>query len=505
MGFFEKKNHYGKSLDHDNSSESSIRIENLPTDNCRKEPSIKVTEWVNIIEDLLTMHANVAIAKGFSRLQFPSDLDNGEKKRFIDLYPVQMSAKITDENGALNASSTNFDTYTLILQMGAILNTVPVWKKSHTLRVIVFVEYLGDVKGESARIQALLEKLRINAEILVLCLSSGLETYDVIVKGKADSSGIVEKYLGSYYWWQEIQQFRADYSSSSPYNMGSRPTAIAGAKLEEVLKHKRRRSTISSLQRLGVSFSMQTSNLRRSNTSKVSGYRDVAVDSSSDSSDEQDTESESEESDSDERARRILSLRRRKSDSTIVRKSQKQGETAGSSKLSSRPPLLKTLSYSEDIKDKNRARKLQPNFANTMTPPASILDDDEARSSGASRSIAFDDLPKPKREQESERAPLLSETPSQYYSSDSDASSVHNSLSFNDLPAKAQHVILNDLMRKHSQDSVVLFSTLPAPAVGTHSSEAESADYVDSLDLLCQQLPPIILLHSQSMTVTTAL
>ena len=72
-------------------------------------------------------------------------------------------------------------------------------------------------------------------------------------------------------------------------------------------------------------------------------------------------------------------------------------------------------------------------------------------------------------------------------------------------PARAQYVIINELVRKHSKDSVVLFSTLPAPAVGTHTNESECLDYVDSLDLFCRGLPPTILLHSQSMTVTTAL
>jgi potassium/chloride transporter 9 len=78
-------------------------------------------------------------------------------------------------------------------------------------------------------------------------------------------------------------------------------------------------------------------------------------------------------------------------------------------------------------------------------------------------------------------------------------------LSFNDLPAKAQHVILNDMMKSVSSNSVILFSTLPAPAIGTCKSEQESREYVDSLHLWLQDLPPTILLNSQVMTVTTAL
>lgn len=36
-------------------------------------------------------------------------------------------------------------------------------------------------------------------------------------------------------------------------------------------------------------------------------------------------------------------------------------------------------------------------------------------------------------------------------------------LSFNDLPCRAQHLILNELIRQHSDDTAVVFTTLPSP------------------------------------------
>ena len=59
--------------------------------------------------------------------------------------------------------STNFDTYTLILQLGAILATVPEWKYSlYTLRVIVFVENQSEVNDEKKRVSELLSTLELS-------------------------------------------------------------------------------------------------------------------------------------------------------------------------------------------------------------------------------------------------------------------------------------------------------------------------------------------------------
>lgn len=78
-------------------------------------------------------------------------------------------------------------------------------------------------------------------------------------------------------------------------------------------------------------------------------------------------------------------------------------------------------------------------------------------------------------------------------------------LSFNDLPSRAQHLILNDLMRQNSSDTAVLLTTLPIPEEGTSKSEEASIRYLSDIELLCHELPPVLLVLSNNMTVTVSL
>lgn len=78
-------------------------------------------------------------------------------------------------------------------------------------------------------------------------------------------------------------------------------------------------------------------------------------------------------------------------------------------------------------------------------------------------------------------------------------------LSFNDLPSRAQHLILNDLMRQNSGDTAVLLTTLPIPEEGTSKSEEASIRYLSDIELLCHELPPVLLVLSNNMTVTVSL
>lgn len=78
-------------------------------------------------------------------------------------------------------------------------------------------------------------------------------------------------------------------------------------------------------------------------------------------------------------------------------------------------------------------------------------------------------------------------------------------ISFNDLPCRAQHLILNELMKKQSGKTAVMFTTLPSPSQGTCQSQEASAAYLGDLEVLCKGLPPVLLVHSNSMTVTMSL
>ncbi len=78
-------------------------------------------------------------------------------------------------------------------------------------------------------------------------------------------------------------------------------------------------------------------------------------------------------------------------------------------------------------------------------------------------------------------------------------------LSFNHLPSRAQHLILNELMRQNSHDTAVLFTTLPIPEEGTCRSEAASVRYLADVEVLTHDLPPTLMILSNNMTVTVSL
>lgn len=97
----------------------------------------------------------------------------------------------------------------------------------------------------------------------------------------------------------------------------------------------------------------------------------------------------------------------------------------------------------------------------------------------------------------------------QFESKKDDSGSMYSTqsmpLSFNDLPSRAQHLILNELMKKNSADTAVLFTTLPIPEEGTCQSEEESIRYLSDIEVLCHELPPTLLVLSNNMTVTVSL
>ncbi len=78
-------------------------------------------------------------------------------------------------------------------------------------------------------------------------------------------------------------------------------------------------------------------------------------------------------------------------------------------------------------------------------------------------------------------------------------------LSFNDLPCRAQHLILNQLMMQNSKDTAVLFTTLPSPAEGTSTDENRCLQYLGDLEVLGRGGVPMMMVHSNSMTVTMSL
>ena len=556
----------------------------LPTDSCRTEGDISPSSYVTILEDLLLqLRINVAVAKGFQDLQLPHSEERNTKK-YIDLWPIQMSAEITAETRGekQNVLTTNFDTYTLILQLGCILDTVPAWKKVYRLRVAVFVEYESDVEEERGRVKTLLTNLRIEAEVLVFWLASGdVKTYQIIVNGDIMAPGKaveeeVDEVLKEEEWWQDIQKLRgrrgkltpteelnnfqgllnvAPTWPSSSFQSGREDSKMKRFEgLKRYLRKAKRRASSSELGNLGVRLGMRT---QRLHDNFVHRHGNLASASEGSESDEEDETSvfggdDDEDASSHGRSSETSDLRfddedtvlstkrphndyRRRSDGDpSIRPLKRKSTIAEVTPTDSAPQLVPSH------KDKSTSAQLPPDkiddstvpalhllarpentrnllprphpyrlpstsgFSSTPMPPTRIASED-----GPGPSIMFSDSPP---------ATHTRPYPSIYNRQSSEANTAPSStthrpfpapaslpLSFNDLPCRAQHFILNELLRAQSADTAVLFTTLPSPVEGTGRSEENSLRYLRDLEVLCEGLPPVLLVHSNSMTVTMSL
>ncbi|CAD6503272.1 BgTH12-02939 [Blumeria graminis f. sp. triticale] len=586
-------------------SEGNTMSDVLPTDSCKTEGMMSVTSYVTILEDLLLrLQINVAIAKGFEDLDFPSQ-DNHSKK-FIDLWPIQMSAEITTagENRP-NLLTTNFDTYTLILQLGVILNTVPAWKKAYKIRVAVFVEYETDVEEERGRVESLLENLRIEARVLVFWLASGnFATYEIIVNGASYDPQIeeeVEEYLKGQDWWDEIQRIRGKRGNSSgtenlseiaslfmtgtnwpesSFQQGPRETKVKRFNgLQRLLKKTKKKQSMSRFAKLGVSLGMRTHRLTRDilkvHSSQVSASEDSSSShdegSISDLDSDKGIASEGDVEDFEfgsEPEALTSKIYRRKSHGDAIRGTPSskrlndenqiqlpEGSNPGSStdesklaheqfscldlyKLSLATSYLpKTIApeskkenkspqnevpgelsaglkfNAQSFNSRSRPETLskhasKPKFSSKPVPATRIATED-----GPGPSIMFTETPPPSRFGSCLPSAYLSETNASNAHPEttklsssprvgSSYSTQNLPLSFNDLPSRAQHLILNELMRLNTKETAVMFTTLPSPAEGTGLSEEASSAYLGDLELLCRGCPPVLMVHSNSMTVT---
>lgn len=556
-------------------SRSQIQGE-LPTDSCIIETRMDVQSYVMILEDLiLKLQTNFAVAVGFSELELP-DSEAGNTKKYIDLWPIQMSAEIPkDEHSQQNIQTTNFDTYTLILQLGCILHTVPSWRKAYHLRVAVFVEYESDVEEERIRVTSLLENLRIQAEVLVFWLAAGdIKSYEVIVNGAnlqdGEVQGEIEKVLEDEEWWQGIRKLRGmtvsedasaadELVSLNNLGWGGSPLPRTGTcnsqlDLRHFLERGGRRRSFGNVTSFGISPGMRTHRLDDDLLSRHASYASRSEDSEldddsivSDSMEEsfepedgEDSLFESEnlpgnlqQTGMDSPTPGIVSASKKssrassksKQSKASSRKSQHLDESkrdsadpAHESKDISGPSTLSSpSSHPQSTSRDGLHQQLQSDVAGnspeplTSSPKAAIQ---TVSLDGAGPSIMFADSPHPRHQQEPQSRSIYtrktSTSPEDPSSSSSTttpnpAAAASVPLSFNDLPSRAQHLILNELMSLHTEDTAVVFTTLPPPREGTYKDEADSLRYVSDLEVLCQGLPPCLMVHSNSMTVTVNL
>ncbi|KAL1793136.1 hypothetical protein ACET3X_008118 [Alternaria dauci] len=603
----------------------------LPTDAMKPESAVAIRSYVTVIEDLiLRLQANVAIGKGFQELEVPpakptakqkafsfiglSDIEiEDPSKKYIDLWPIQMSAEVAtagEEPVRKNVLTTNFDTYTLILQLGCILHTVPSWKRMYKLRVCVFVEYETDVEEERDRVTTLLRNLRIEAEVHVFWLSSGdLSMYEVIINGRDDgefdqTGRDIDYSLEDERWWQDIKRLRQPENMSASQELAQTVDILEAvtnwpiasfqhgrqetnpkrfSALRKMLRKAKSRTSVSNLgdgarikmqsQRIPIEL-LEDSDSDTQPSSAGRGENDaddeaMASDSeavvSGSNFDEYDLDASSDES--DHNGQRMSPRRRRTAPSSSfftrqldLRKAMwKSSRKDSTSQKDDRPTInsvtplkphpdaatsdtallragKQSKSHSVASSSSQRSaksaakpspmrRQSLPKFTSNPTPRTAISSEETT-----GPSITFVDTPKP--DTANKQDPIItSGEPTQLTADNTPATSNSHSaaasssnlgrseagtaspasgfpaqqaipLSFNDLPCRAQHLILNELIRQHSDDTAVVFTTLPSPMEGTCDSEAESVKYISDLEVLCQGLPPVLLVHSNSMTVT---
>ncbi|KAK4104873.1 hypothetical protein N658DRAFT_513661 [Parathielavia hyrcaniae] len=593
----------------------------LPTDAIKTEDMMSVTSYVTILEDLaLRYRLNVAIGKGFDALELPRKGGSNTKK-YIDLWPIQMSAAITADGK--NVLTTNFDTYTLILQLGYILHTVPAWKKAYRLRVIGFVEYESEVEEERGRVKALLDKLRIDAEVLVFWLASGnLSTYETIIDGhftNPETENLVNECLKNEEWWEDLQAYRGSRSMTESQEFASiahvmdstcgRPGLYNPHTGAPDRSQRRRHSlaqlpelpkkpSMSQLTKWGVNMGIHTQNL----PFNVLDSSDTDLDGESDSdSGSSDVDGSFSDVDSlagpgDEAARRPLlpTVRRRRSFADLVARARSpgkekrpkrtpspmqgsygtmQGRRAGSeagveparqhSRNGSGPSQAPRSILKPERPPLSRHGSSAPRFSSNLVPQTTITNEDgtgprimfaetethterpsfsrqssytrsaaaggesgAGEESGCDKRVSFAELVAGARSPERSRRSSVSkgsdnggdislDIPALLASyqlaedkknkNGSSSPTQGLSLSFNDLPGRAQHLILNELMRQNSSDTAVMMTTLPIPQENTCQSEEASLAYLSDVEVLCNGLPPVLLVLSNHMTVTVSL
>jgi solute carrier family 12 (potassium/chloride transporters), member 9 len=587
----------------------------LPTDLNRAESAVGPTSYVTVLEDLIrALKCNVAIATSFEHFKPPGPpqglrdkimsmfhLRKGKsfskETRYIDLWPVQMSAFAlidTENHEQKRILTTNFDTYTMILQLGAILTTVDNYEATMKLRVSAFVEYENEVEQERERVQSLLSNIRINAEVRVFWLASGdLKTYEVIVNGvKGDEFDIAHRdtneALRDESWWQDVSAFRNEQLSAlqeladlvedeeTHGNLPSKPRQPNEAvvrRLQRLLKKAKRRISKGNMDDLQAQMRVQLSHL---DPDLIAAY-DNPSDSDDDASEIESTPGSVTPSAAASPIGSILSSGRGRGQSpnrtadlmTPPRPGPHErsgsinslsapiaihpkGVLSDTAMLSSSSPRVRSGVYTPRSGSGSPRRpppmrhQSLPKFTSSPVPQTKIFHEE-----GSGRSIMFvdptasenDDVaahdehrttssatgsstPPPPHDDPDGPLPPASGFPAPGLSriNSSTSMAAHSTtatapppapvpsaaqrampLSFNDLPSRAQHLILNELILSHAAGTAVVFTTLPAPAEGTGESEVESVRYLSDLEVLTQGLPPTVLVHSNAVSVTVSL
>lgn len=416
-----------------------------------KNEKIKVTEWVQMLEDLSLMQSNIAVARNFEALRIPTKSESPATKSYIDLYPIQICGTLSSSGDEPSILTSNFDTYTLILQFGAILITVPEWKKTHTLRVVLFVEKESERQNQCEKMYDLLTVLRIEAELVVLSLDQ-FRVYRTIVQGSEVAQHYVDDKLSDSKWWKDLCHARL---TKTPLRRFSNPTLPLSYRNNTAHRLKTAR-----VQKMGVPLKLSSS--MPGNSVEIINDYESELDSSS-----------------------------------IIRSFTNNVEGRESQTVSKKITLQ---DYIVNMKSEGVHSKIFPVFSSSTLPPTKVIEEGTGESATIIPFVEDEsgvELGQPIREEGINHIKAIP-------TNESLINAVRD-LTFNDLPSRAQYLILNDMMKQISSKSNLIFTSLPVPSLGTYKSSDASVQYTYDINMWLDGLPPSMLINSQTMTVTTAL
>ncbi|KAF3920696.1 hypothetical protein ABW21_db0209388 [Orbilia brochopaga] len=497
----------------DDNDEGNETRGQLPTDSCRIEQSIPVTAWLNVLEDMLmSLQINVALAKGFKSLQMPKK-GQPAKKKYIDLWPihwkktyklrvivfVEYESDVDEEYGRVK---------TLLENLRIPAEVVVCWLAKGDLS-----SYETIVNGKEAKddcVESVIGKEEWWIELQRRRRAAGLHESETALNSQ------VADLLKSEQWPQ-----------SSFLQQGLIPGSKAEKFLHGVRKFVRRRKrgrSMTRIQDMSVSLgtmNMQTHQLQPHVLSESESESDTES-SSSESDSSSSTESaaslndaddyqdnDEDESDSTWRQERRGRFNRSRppsrrasigggillSPAEVARyEAQRSSLSKGTSGLqpsrSTTLPMIEPVSAPKPLEQSATDTKDAVASASATTGLLSPIAARDTKRPGLEHRISTSafvstTIPHAQVADQEDSGPSImfadQEPPSKRatgYPSGQDAP-----LSFNDLPSIAQYLILNDLMRRHSKDTAVLFTTLPSPLAGTYKSEEASVEYISGLDV----------------------
>ncbi|KAJ2079599.1 hypothetical protein H4R24_003671 [Coemansia sp. RSA 988] len=497
----------------------------LPTDGIKLNTPISPVAYVRIIEDVMAMGKAIGIAHGFSNLQLSADGDIAmsnhsqrtvlplsagkllrDSEQYIDLWPIQIGTSAPAVMSAVTNNQshtylTNFDSYVMVLQLGTVLHLVPYWNHHFRLRVMCFVEYEHDVAEEHRRVAKLLRDLRVDAELHVHYLrNAGLATYDNASASTAAST--TQKQQSSPL--PTPQSFPPN--AKSPIDMPPKMPLSAG-----VVSNSTEPSTPTGFSmKVNLPMPLRYEATRKGQTNSLSQSSSSGDDDASSSSG---SESDSEVAPDGSLFGEQQQFRRRAS--LLERSSTRFTSNSGDeTTVLSRVRTLGTHAHSAAADH----LRLNTSAAGTRNRPISRI---RRRSDGsmaltdfygtftALSSVLSGGSPRKKKDKHSIEGSIMDDLPDFTESQDT-AEPMHENASvpaeFNDMSFKTQNCILNELIGRHSSEGTALiFTALQAPDPGTSESESCAVEYLEDIEVLAHDLPPMFLVHATSLTVTTSL